>query len=140
MTENAMTKNILSRDTGSLTTPVELNLNELYHPPKATLTAAGIFSAMAPLFGFGWAALTQDPESRLRAEIRRRIRKERTDLANLTLILQLAALCDCHHLCITLPMKPDEALCQGLSTRLPQWQISVEERVLVARNQPPASP
>ncbi|MFR9718528.1 hypothetical protein ACL00X_04140 [Aeromonas diversa] len=132
-----MTKNILSRDEGALTTVVELDLNALYHPAKARLTASGIFSAMAPLFGFGWAALTQDPESRLREELRRRIRKERTDLANLTLILQLAALCDCHHLRISLPMEPDAALCEGLSTRLPHWRLTVDHKGLTACHMPP---
>lgn len=128
-----MSDNILSRDKGDATALIELDLNALYHPPKAPLTALSLFGALAPLFGFGWQALTQDRESHLRAELRRRIRKERTDLANLTLTLQLAALLECHRLRIHLPAPVPADLLAQLRRRLPGWQLAGEERVLSAQ-------
>lgn len=135
-----MSDNILSKDKGDATAPIELDLNALYHPPKAPLTALSLFSTLAPLFGFGWQALTLDRESHLRAELRRRIRKERTDLANLTLTLQLAALLECHWLRIHLPAPVPADLLAQLRRRLPAWQLAGEERVLSAQRVVSSSP
>ena len=98
-----MTKTILFGGGEVRQNPVLLDLNALYHPPKQPMTALGIVSALVPLFGFGWQAMTQDPETQLRHEIRKRVNKHKTDEANLILILQLAAMFDCPEIEVALP-------------------------------------
>ena len=78
-----MSNNILSGNRELHLTPIELDLNALYHPPKQPLTALGVVSAFIPLFGYGWQAMTQDPETHFRHELGKRINKHKTDEANL---------------------------------------------------------
>mgnify|MGYP006913952088 CR=1 FL=1 len=58
-----MSNTILSGSREPHQSPILLDLNALYHPSKRPLTALGIVSAMVPLFGYGWQAMTQDPET-----------------------------------------------------------------------------
>ena len=127
-----MSNNILSGSRELHLTPILLDLNALYHPPKRPLTALGIVSALIPLFGYGWQAMTQDPETHFRHELGRRINKHKTDEANLALILQLAAMLDCHCLHITLPYELAESQLATLQRRLPRWQLRLQEHLLVA--------
>ncbi|MGL5597812.1 MAG: hypothetical protein ACRDDA_06780, partial [Aeromonas sp.] len=98
-----MTKTILFEGGEGMPLSLQLDLNGVYHPIKQPITALGIVSSLVPLFGFGWQAMTQDPQTQLRYEIRKRVNKRRTDEANLILILQLAAMFDCHEVDVTLP-------------------------------------
>ena len=127
-----MSNNILSGSRELHLTPILLDLNALYHPPKRPLTALGIVSSFIPLFGYGWQAMTQDPETHFRHEIARRINKHKTDEANLSLILQLAAMLDCHCLHIILPYGLSEAQLATLLRRLPRWQLTLTDQLLVA--------
>ena len=120
--------------------PILLDLNALYHPPKQPLTALGIVSALVPLFGYGWQAMTQDPETHFRQELGKRINKRKTDEANLTLILQLAAMLDCHCLHITLPYALGEEQLATLARRRPRWQLTLRDLLLVAELPLPAGP
>ncbi|PKQ77537.1 hypothetical protein [Aeromonas sobria] len=135
-----MTKTILFGGDEVRQNPVLLDLNELYHPPKQPMTALGIVSALVPLFGFGWQAMTQDPESQLRHEIRKRVNKHRTDEANLILILQLAAMFDCSELEVALPYALSESQLSVIRTRLPRWQLLLEQQQLLAKLIPAAAP
>jgi hypothetical protein len=135
-----MTKTILFGGGEVSQNPVLLDLNELYHPPKQPMTALGIVSALVPLFGFGWQAMTQDPESQLRHEIRKRVNKHRTDEANLILILQLAAMFDCSELEVALPYVLSESQLSVIRTRLPRWQLILEQQQLLAKLIPAAAP
>lgn len=120
---------------------VLLDLNALYHPPKKQpMTALGIVSALVPLFSFGWQAMTQDPETQLRQEIRKRVNKHRTDEANLILILQLAAMFDCTELEVALPYALSEPQLSVIHTRLPRWQLSLKQERLLATLAPVAAP
>ncbi|MFM4677355.1 hypothetical protein ACEUD4_03030 [Aeromonas media] len=127
-----MSNTILSGSREPHQNPILLDLNALYHPPKQPLTALGIVSALIPLFGYGWQAMTQDPETHFRQELGKRINKRKTDEANLTLILQLAAMLDCHCLHITLPYELGEAQLATLARRLPRWQLTQRSLLLVA--------
>ena len=127
-----MSNTILSGSREPHQSPILLDLNALYHPPKQPLTALGIVSALVPLFGYGWQAMTQDPETHFRQELAKRINKRKTDEANLTLILQLAAMLDCHCLHITLPYELGEAQLATLARRLPRWQLTQRSLLLVA--------
>ncbi|MGL6486326.1 hypothetical protein ACSZNF_04515 [Aeromonas hydrophila] len=133
-----MSNNILSGNRELHLTPIELDLNTLYHPPKQPLTALGVVSAFIPLFGYGWQAMTQDPETHFRHELGKRINKHKTDEANLILTLQLAGMLDCHCLHITLPYAFDEAQLATLRQRLPRWQLSLRDLLLVAELPLPA--
>ncbi|WP_068976987.1 MULTISPECIES: hypothetical protein [Aeromonas] len=134
-----MTKTILFGEGEVSQNPVLLDLNELYHPPKQPMTALGIVSALVPLFGFGWQAMTQDPESQLRHEISKRVNKHRTDEANLILILQLAAMFDCNELEVALPYVLSEQQLSVIRTRLPRWQLILEQQQLLAKFIPAAA-
>ncbi|MCY9834499.1 hypothetical protein [Aeromonas media] len=127
-----MSNTILSGSREPHQSPILLDLNALYHPPKQPLTALGIVSALIPLFGYGWQAMTQDPETHFRQELGKRINKRKTDEANLALILQLAAMLDCHCLHITLPYELGEAQLTTLARRLPRWQLTQRSLLLVA--------
>ncbi|MNH57989.1 hypothetical protein D3C73_97770 [compost metagenome] len=127
-----MSNAILSGSREPHLSPILLDLNALYHPPKQPLTALGIVSALIPLFGYGWQAMTQDPETHFRQELGKRINKRKTDEANLALILQLAAMLDCHCLHITLPYELGEAQLATLARRLPRWQLTQRSLLLVA--------
>ena len=127
-----MSNTILSGSREPHQSPILLDLNALYHPPKQPLTALGIVSALVPLFGYGWQAMTQDPETHFRQELGKRINKRKTDEANLALILQLAAMLDCHCLHITLPYELGEAQLATLARRLPRWQLTLCDLLLVA--------
>jgi hypothetical protein len=127
-----MSNAILSGSREPHQSPILLDLNALYHPPKQPLTALGIISAFIPLFGYGWQAMTQDPETHFRHELARRINRHKSDEANLALILQLAAMLDCHCLRITLPYTLSEAQLATLQQRLPRWQIAQQETLLLA--------
>lgn len=127
-----MSNTILSGSRERQLAPILLDLNALYHPPKRPLTALGIVSAFIPLFGYGWQAMTQDPETHFRHELGKRINKHKTDEANLVLTLQLAAMLDCHCLHITLPYALGEAQLATLRRRLPRWQLTLSELLLVA--------
>ncbi|MGY3942589.1 hypothetical protein [Aeromonas tecta] len=133
-----MSNNILSGSREPHQSPILLDLNALYHPPKQPLTALGIVSAFIPLFGYGWQAMTQDPLTHFRHEIAKRINKHKTDEANLTLILQLAGMLDCHCLHITLPYVPSDEQLATLQRRLPRWQLTLCEQLLVAELPLPA--
>jgi len=137
-----MTKTILFGDGDVRQNPVRLDLNALYHPPKQPMTALGIVSALVPLFGFGWQAMTQDPETQLRHEIRKRINKHRSDETNLILILQLATMFDCPEVTVTLPYALSEQQLATIRTRLPRWQLILDELQLRALLSPatPAKP
>lgn len=127
-----MSNTILSGSREPHQSPILLDLNALYHPPKQPLTALGIVSALIPLFGYGWQAMTQDPETHFCQELGKRINKRKTDEANLALILQLAAMLDCHCLHITLPYELGEAQLATLARRLPRWQLTLRSLLLVA--------
>lgn len=127
-----MSNTILSGSREPHQSPILLDLNALYHPPKQPLTALGIVSALIPLFGYGWQAMTQDPETHFRQELGKRINKRKTDEANLALILQLAAMLDCHCLHITLPYELGEGQLATLARRLPRWQLTLRDLLLVA--------
>ncbi|OZG40170.1 hypothetical protein CAK78_20100 [Aeromonas sp. A35_P] len=133
-----MSNNILSGNRERLLTPIELDLNALYHPPKQPLTALGIVSAFIPLFGYGWQAMTQDPETHFRHELAKRINKHKTDEANLILILQLAGMLDCHCLHIRLPYALGDEQLATLRQRLPRWQLNLRDVLLVAELPLPA--
>ena len=135
-----MSNTILSGSREPHQSPILLDLNALYHPPKQPLTALGIVSALVPLFGYGWQAMTQDPETHFRQELGKRINKRKTDEANLALILQLAAMLDCHCLHITLPYELGEAQLATLARRLPRWQLTQHSLLLVAELPLPAGP
>ncbi|WP_262109313.1 hypothetical protein [Aeromonas sp. Marseille-Q5825] len=135
-----MSNTILSGSREPHQSPILLDLNALYHPPKQPLTALGIVSALVPLFGYGWQAMTQDPETHFRQELAKRINKRKTDEANLTLILQLAAMLDCHCLHITLPYALGEEQLATLARRLPHWQLTLRDLLLVAELPLPAGP
>ncbi|MEV3823317.1 hypothetical protein [Aeromonas dhakensis] len=134
-----MSNNILSGNRERLLTPIELDLNALYHPPKQPLTALGIVSAFIPLFGYGWQAMTQDPETHFRHELAKRINKHKTDEANLILILQLAGMLDCHCLHIRLPYALGDEQLATLRQRLPRWQLNLRDVLLVAELPLPAN-
>lgn len=127
-----MSNTILSGSREPHQAPILLDLNALYHPLKQPLTALGIVSALIPLFGYGWQAMTQDPETHFRQELGKRINKRKTDEANLALILQLAAMLDCHCLHITLPYELGEAQLATLARRLPRWKLTLRSLLLVA--------
>ncbi|WP_429111025.1 hypothetical protein [Aeromonas rivipollensis] len=127
-----MSNTILSGSREPHQSPILLDLNALYHPPKQPLTALGIVSALVPLFGYGWQAMTQDPETHFRQELGKRINKRKTDEANLALTLQLAAMLDCHCLHITLPYELGEAQLATLARRLPRWRLTQHSLLLVA--------
>lgn len=133
-----MSNNILSGNRELHLTPIELDLNALYHPPKQPLTALGIVSAFIPLFGYGWQAMTQDPETHFRHELAKRINKHKTDEANLILILQLACMLDCHCLHIRLPYALGDEQLATLRQRLPRWQLNLHDVLLVAELPLPA--
>ncbi|WP_324043757.1 hypothetical protein [Aeromonas dhakensis] len=133
-----MSNNILSGNRELHLTPIELDLNALYHPPKQPLTALGIVSAFIPLFGYGWEAMTQDPETHFRHELAKRINKHKTDEANLILILQLAGMLDCHCLQISLPYALGDEQLATLRQRLPRWQLNLHDVLLVAELPLPA--
>ncbi|BEJ50014.1 hypothetical protein Ri1_26130 [Aeromonas dhakensis] len=133
-----MSNNILFGNRELHLTPIELDLNALYHPPKQPLTALGIVSAFIPLFGYGWQAMTQDPETHFRHELAKRINKHKTDEANLILILQLAGMLDCHCLHITLPYALGDEQLATLRQRLPRWQLNLRDVLLVAELPLPA--
>ena len=135
-----MSNTILSGSREPHQSPILLDLNALYHPPKQPLTALGIVSALVPLFGYGWQAMTQDPETHFRQELGKRINKRKTDEANLTLILQLAAMLDCHCLHITLPYALGEEQLATLARRLLRWQLTLRDLLLVAELPLPAGP
>ncbi|NEX75449.1 hypothetical protein [Aeromonas rivipollensis] len=135
-----MSNTILSGSREPHQSPILLDLNALYHPPKQPLTALGIVSALVPLFGYGWQAMTQDPETHFRQELAKRINKRKTDEANLALILQLAAMLDCHCLHITLPYALGEGQLATLARRLPRWQLTLRDLLLVAELPLPAGP
>lgn len=126
-----MSNTILSGSRERQLAPILLDLNALYHPPKRPLTALGIVSAFIPLFGYGWQAMTQDPETHFRHELGKRINKHKTDEANLILTLQLAAMLDCHCLHISLPYALSEEQLATLRKRLPRWQLTLSELLLV---------
>jgi len=125
-----MTKTILFGEGEVRQNPVLLDLNE---------TALGIVSALVPLFGFGWQAMTQDPETQLRHEIRKRVNKHKTDEANLILILQLAAMFDCPEIEVALPYALSEPQLSVVRTRLPRWQLHPEQERLLAKLTPVAA-
>ncbi|UCA09208.1 hypothetical protein LA364_10830 [Aeromonas enteropelogenes] len=133
-----MTKTILFGEGESAQDPLLLDLNALYHPPKQPLTALGIVSALVPLFGFGWQAMTQDSRTQLQHEIAKRINKRRSDEANLILILQLAAMFDCRELEVTVPYALSDQQLTAIRTRLPRWLLTPEPARLLAHL--PASP
>ena len=135
-----MSNNILSGSRELHLTPILLDLNALYHPPKRPLTALGIVSAFMPLFGYGWQAMTQDPETHFRQELGKRINKHKTDEANLILMLQLAGMLDCHCLHIALPYALSEEQLATLARRLPRWQLTLRDLLLVAELPLPAGP
>ncbi|MCS3458492.1 hypothetical protein [Aeromonas sp. BIGb0445] len=128
-----MSNNILSRDRVPMQEPVAFDLNGLYHPPKRPLTALGIISAVMPMFGFGWQAMTGDPEQHFRDEVARRINRNRRDEANLILLLQIAALHDCRALTVALPYVLKAEQLARIRTRLPRWQIDCDGEQLQAR-------
>ncbi|BEE18375.1 hypothetical protein VAWG006_26280 [Aeromonas enteropelogenes] len=127
-----MKKTILFGDSESTQDPLLLDLNALYHPPKQPLTALGIVSALVPLFGFGWQAMTQDSRTQLQHEIAKRINKRRSDEANLILILQLAAMFDCRELEVILPYALSDQQLTAIRTRLPLWLLTPEPARLLA--------
>ena len=131
-----MSNTILSGSREPHQSPILLDLNALYHPPKRPLTALGIVSAFIPLFGYGWQAMTQDPETPFRHELGKRINKHKSDEANLALMMQLAAMLDCHCLHVTLPYALGEAELAALRQRLPRWQMSQQDHLLVAELMP----
>lgn len=133
-----MSNNILSGNRELHLTPIKLDLNALYHPPKQPLTALGIVSAFIPLFGYGWQAMTQDPETHFRHELAKRINKHKTDEANLILTLQLAGMLDCHCLHIRLPYALGDEQLATLRQRLPRWQLNLRDVLLVAELPLPA--
>lgn len=135
-----MSNNIYSGSRELHLTPILLDLNALYHPPKRPLTALGVISAFMPLFGYGWQAMTQDPETHFRHELGKRINKHKTDEANLILMLQLAGMLDCHCLHITLPYALSEEQLATLRRRLPRWQIMQTAQRLVAELPLPVEP
>ncbi|WP_321149800.1 hypothetical protein [Aeromonas jandaei] len=127
-----MTKTILFGGGEQMQEPLLLDLNALYHPPKRPLTALGIVSALVPLFGFGWQAMTEDPQTQLRQEIAKRVNNRRSDEANLILILQLAAMFDCPEVMVALPYALSEQQLATIRTRLPRWQLIPDELQLRA--------
>ncbi|WP_421229184.1 hypothetical protein [Aeromonas jandaei] len=127
-----MTKTILFGGGEQMQEPLLLDLNVLYHPPKRPLTALGIVSALVPLFGFGWQAMTEDPQTQLRQEIAKRVNNRRSDEANLILILQLAAMFDCPEVTVALPYALSEQQLATIRTRLPRWQLTPDELQLRA--------
>ncbi|MFQ2189244.1 hypothetical protein [Aeromonas jandaei] len=127
-----MTKTILFGGGEQMQEPLLLDLNALYHPPKRPLTALGIVSALVPLFGFGWQAMTEDPQTQLRQEIAKRVNNRRSDEANLILILQLAAMFDCTEVTVALPYALSEQQLATIRTRLPRWQLIPDELQLRA--------
>ncbi len=129
---NPMTKTILFGGGEQMQEPLLLDLNALYHPPKRPLTALGIVSALVPLFGFGWQAMTEDPQTQLRQEIAKRVNNRRSDEANLILILQLAAMFDCPEVMVALPYALSEQQLATIRTRLPRWQLIPDELQLRA--------
>ncbi len=129
---NPMTKTILFGGGEQMQEPLLLDLNALYHPPKRPLTALGIVSALVPLFGFGWQAMTEDPQTQLRQEIAKRVNNRRSDEANLILILQLAAMFDCPEVTVALPYALSEQQLATIRTRLPRWQLIPDELQLRA--------
>ena len=135
-----MSNTILSGSREPHQSPILLDLNALYHPPKQPLTALGIVSALVPLFGYGWQAMTQDPETHFRHELGKRINNHKTDEANLILMLQLAGMLDCHCLHITLPYALGEEQLATLARRLPRWQLTLRDLLLVAELPLPAGP
>ena len=135
-----MSNNILSGSRERHLSPILLDLNTLYHPPKQPLTALGIVSAFIPLFGYGWQAMTQDPETHFRHELGKRINKHKTDEANLVLTLQLAGMLDCHCLHISLPYVLEGDQFAALQRRLPRWQLTLSEQLLVAELPLPETP
>ncbi|MGL5452289.1 MAG: hypothetical protein ACRDBT_07805 [Aeromonas sp.] len=128
-----MTKTILFEGGEGMPLSLQLDLNGLYHPIKQPITALGIVSSLVPLFGFGWQAMTQDPQTQLRYEIGKRVNKRRTDEANLILILQLAAMFDCHEVDVTLPYDLSTSQLSMICARLPRWQVSLAPLQLQAR-------
>lgn len=135
-----MTKTILFGGEKIGQDPVLLDLNALYHPPKQPITVLGMVSALVPLFGFGWQTMTQDPETQLRHEIAKRVNKHRTDEANLILILQLAAMFDCPEIEVALPYALSEQQLSVIRTRLPRWQLCLEQERLLAKLAPAVMP
>ena len=129
---NPMTKTILFGGGEQMQEPLLLDLNALYHPPKRPLTALGIVSALVPLFGFGWQAMTEDPQTQLRQEIAKRVNNRRSDEANLILILQLAAMFDGPEVTVALPYALSEQQLATIRTRLPRWQLIPDELQLRA--------
>ncbi len=129
---NPMTKTILFGGGEQMQEPLLLDLNALYHPPKRPLTALGIVSALVPLFGFGWQAMTEDPQTQLRQEIAKRVNNRRSDEANLILILQLAAMFDCPEVTVALPYALSVQQLATIRTRLPRWQLIPDELQLRA--------
>ena len=129
---NPMTKTILFGGGEQMQEPLLLDLNALYHPPKRPLTALGIVSALVPLFGFGWQAMTEDPQTQLRQEIAKRVNNRRSDEANLILILQLAAMFDCPEVTVALPYALSVQQLATIRTRLPRWQLIPDELQLWA--------
>lgn len=129
---NPMTKTILFGGGEQVQEPLLLDLNALYHPSKRPLTALGIVSALVPLFGFGWQAMTEDPQTQLRQEIAKRVNNRRSDEANLILILQLAAMFDCPEVTVALPYALSEPQLATIRTRLPRWQLLPDELQLRA--------
>nr|WP_279007717.1 hypothetical protein [Aeromonas jandaei] len=127
-----MTKTILFGGGEQMQEPLLLDLNALYHPPKRPLTALGIVSALVPLFGFGWQAMTEDPQTQLRQEIAKRVNNRRSDEANLILILQLAAMFDCPEVTVALPYALSVQQLATIRTRLPRWQLIPDELQLRA--------
>ncbi len=82
--------------------------------------------------------MTQDPETHFRQELGTRINKHKTEEANLVLTLQLAGMLDCHCLHITLPYALSEEQLATLRRRLPRWQLTMTELLLVAELPRPA--
>ncbi|MGL5036780.1 MAG: hypothetical protein ACRC6F_03460 [Aeromonas sp.] len=130
-----MTKTILFNKGEEVAYLLQLDLNALYHPPKQPITALGIVSSLVPLFGFGWQAMTQDPQTQLRYEIGKRVNNRRTDEANLILILQLAAMFDCGEVEVALPYDLNPSQLSTICARLPRWQVRVAPlRLLASRH------
>ena len=102
-----MSNTILSGSREPHQSPILLDPQRPLSPAQTALTALGIVSAFIPLFGYGWQAMTQDPETHFRHELGKRINRRKSDEANLALILQLAG-----HARLPLPAH-HPALCAG---------------------------
>lgn len=133
-----MTKTILFGEGEVRQNPVLLiSTNSII--PQAADDGAGDCQRAGAAVWFRLAGDDPDPETQLRHEIRKRVNKHKTDEANLILILQLAAMFDCPEIEVALPYALSEQQLSVIRTRLPRWQLSLEQERLLAKLTPVAA-